>query len=159
MSNKKIKNSKQLETIISRCKKEGKRVAFTNGCFDILHPGHISYLEAAKKRCDILVVALNTDLSVRQIKGPARPVMKLKDRQKIIAALEVVDYVTSFSETTPRKLIGQLKPGLVIKGGDWSVKNIVGKNIVNSYGGKAISVKYLKGYSSNSIIQRIKDNL
>lgn len=155
MSNTKIKNLKDLKRIISELRKKKKKIAFTNGCFDILHPGHIKYLEDAKKKSDILIVALNTDSSVRRIKGPARPIIKLKDRQKIVAALEVVDYVTSFSQASPEKLIRQLMPDFVIKGGDWKVKDIVGADIITSYGGEAISVKYHKGYSTSSIIGRI----
>lgn len=156
MSNRKIKSLKQLKRIISKCKKKKRKVAFTNGCFDILHPGHISYLEDAKKRADILIVALNTDSSVRLIKGPARPIMKLKNRQKLVAALENVDYVTSFSETTPLRLITQLRPDLVIKGGDWKVKDIVGREVITKYGGKAVSVKYKKGHSTTGIVRKIK---
>lgn len=156
MNNKKIKNPEQLKKIISECKKRKKKIAFTNGCFDILHAGHVSYLKDAKKRADILIAALNTDSSVRRIKGPSRPVAGLRDRQEVIAALESVDYVTSFPETTPLRLISKLKPDLVVKGGDWKVKDIVGREAVAAYGGKAISVKYRKGYSTSSIIRKIK---
>ena len=156
MSNRKIKSPKQLGKIISQCKKKKRKVAFTNGCFDILHPGHISYLKEAKEKSAVLIVALNTDSSVRRIKGPTRPIAKLRDRQRAVAALESVDYVTSFPETTPLRLISELKPDLLIKGGDWKAKDIVGRKVVAKYGGKAISVKYIKGYSTSSIIKKIK---
>ncbi len=155
LSNTKIKNIKQLKAIINKCRKKGEKIAFTNGCFDILHPGHILYLKDAKKRADVLIVALNTDWSVKRIKGPSRPIMKLRDRERIVAALESVDYVISFSETTPERLISQLKPDFVIKGGDWKAKDIVGRKVVANYGGKAVSVRYRKGYSSSNIIQKI----
>ncbi len=156
MSNKKIKSPKQLVKIISKYKKKKRKIAFTNGCFDILHPGHISYLEEAKRKSDVLIVALNADSSVRRIKGQARPISKLRDRQRIVAALESVDYVTSFSETTPLRLISRLKPDLLIKGGDWKATDIVGRKVVAKYGGKAVSVKYKKGYSTSSIVKKIK---
>ncbi|MFH0731856.1 MAG: D-glycero-beta-D-manno-heptose 1-phosphate adenylyltransferase [Candidatus Omnitrophota bacterium] len=151
----KIIKPEQLKGIISAHKKNGRKIAFTNGCFDLLHPGHVSYLTAAKKRCDILIVALNTDSSIRQIKGDLRPIMKLADRQKVVAALEAVDYVTSFPQKTPLKLISELKPDFVIKGGDWKAKDIIGADIVACYGGKAISVNYKNGYSSSDIIRKI----
>ena len=155
MISKKIKTQNQLKAIISKQRKK-KTIAFTNGCFDILHSGHVEYLEEAKKRADILIVGLNTDSSVRKIKGPRRPVVALVDRQKVTAALESVDYVTSFSEPTPLELISKLKPHLIIKGGDWKPKNIVGRSIVSCYGGKAISVKYRKGHSSTGILKKMK---
>jgi len=159
MTSRKIKSPGQLKKIIFRCKKGKKRIAFTNGCFDILHHGHISYLEAAKNKADILVVALNTDVSIKKIKGLSRPIMKLKDRQSIVAALACVDYVTSFNETTPLNLIKEIKPDLIIKGADWKVNDIVGGKFVSSYGGKAVNVKYLKGYSTTDIIEKIKNGL
>lgn len=159
MHNKKIKNCMQLKKIVSQVKKKNKKIAFTNGCFDLLHVGHIEYLKSAKKMADILIVALNTDTSIRKIKGPARPIMKLKDRQRIIAALESVDYVTSFSESTPLSLIRKLKPDLIIKGADWKVKDIVGKNFVAAYGGRAVNVKYQKGYSTAGILEEISKRL
>lgn len=155
MSSTKIKSPEQLRRIVSGCRKRKERIAFANGCFDILHAGHINYLEDAKKKCDVLIVALNTDSSVRQIKGSSRPIVKLRDRQKIIAALEIVDYVTSFSETTPKRLISQLRPDLVVKGGDWKVKDIIGREAVADYGGRAVSVRYRKGYSTSNIIHKI----
>ena len=155
LSKTKIKNIKQLKAVINKRSKKGEKIAFTNGVFDLLHVGHVIYLKDAKKRADVLIVALNTDSSVKRIKDSSRPIMKLRDRQRLVAALESVDYVTSFSETTPERLISQLKPDFVIKGGDWKVKDIVGRKVVANYGGKAVSVRYRKGYSSSNIIQKI----
>ncbi len=155
MTTKKIKSPEQLKRIIAARKKRKEKIAFTNGCFDILHPGHISYLEQASKKGDVFVVALNTDSSVRRIKGPLRPIMPLKDRQRVMAALECVDYITSFNEPTPLKIITMLKPNFIIKGADWKVKDIVGRDVVSAYGGKAIAIKYIKGYSTSDIINKI----
>lgn len=157
MINKKIKSPQQLVKILTRFRKKGKKIAFTNGCFDILHLGHVTYLESAKKMADILVLALNSDHSVKKIKGSMRPVTKLRERQKIIAALESVDYVTAFSESTPLKLITKLKPDIIVKGGDWRVEDIVGKDFVSSYGGKAVNIKYLKGHSTSDVLKKLSD--
>lgn len=157
MINKKIKSPQQLVKILTQFRKKGKKIAFTNGCFDILHLGHVTYLESAKKMADILVLALNSDHSVKKIKGSMRPVTKLRERQKIIAALESVDYVTAFSESTPLKLITKLKPDIIVKGGDWRVEDIVGKDFVSSYGGKAVNIKYLKGHSTSDVLKKLSD--
>ncbi len=154
----KIKSPKKLKKIITRLKKRGFKVAFTNGCFDILHYGHVSYLEKAKRLADILIVALNSDGSVKRIKGKARPVMKLRNRMRIIAALECVDFVTSFNQSTPLEVIKLLKPDILIKGGDWSQDSIVGKDIVNSYGGNVATIPYIKGQSSTKFIKIINEN-
>ena len=155
MSRKKIQNIKNLKKIITRLKKRGKSVAFTNGCFDLLHYGHIKYLKAAKKTANVLIVALNSDDSVRKIKGKNRPLTKLRQRMEIIAGLEFVDYVTSFKESTPYRVIKILKPNILIKGGDWQFDKIVGKKFVESYGGKVISAIYDKSVSTTKIIKGI----
>ncbi|MBN1405457.1 MAG: D-glycero-beta-D-manno-heptose 1-phosphate adenylyltransferase [Candidatus Omnitrophica bacterium] len=155
MTTAKIKSHKQLTAIVSSLKRKKKKVAFTNGCFDILHAGHVKYLEDAAKKADILIVALNTDSSIRRIKGPIRPLTKLKDRQYVVAALGCVDYVTSFSEPTPLALIKNLKPDFIIKGADWKVSDIVGRDFVSTYGGIAATVLYKKGYSTTAIIKKI----
>ena len=151
----KIQNIKNLKKIITRLRKRGKCIAFTNGCFDLLHYGHIKYLKAAKKTTDILIVALNSDGSVKKIKGKNRPLTKLRQRMEIVAGLESVDYVTSFKETTPYKIIKILRPDILIKGGDWKTDKIVGTKFVEAYGGKAISVIYDKSISTTKIIKGI----
>ena len=151
----KVKNPAALKRILSALKKKGKRIAFTNGCFDILHYGHAKYLEDAKKLADILIVAVNDDSSVRRLKGAKRPLFLLGDRMKVLAALESVDFVTFFKEDTPAEIITLLKPDLVIKGGDYAVKEIVGNDIVSSYGGRVRRVKFQAGYSVSSLIKKI----
>lgn len=137
-------------------KKKKETVVFTNGCFDILHPGHVTYLEKAKHLGDRLVVALNTDASTRRLKGPTRPVNPLKDRATVMAALESVDYVTWFGEDTPLKLITQLEPNILVKGGDYQASNIVGAKEVKALGGKVKTIPFVKGKSTSSIIKKMK---
>ena len=151
----KIKTRTVLKKLITSHKRAGKRIAFTNGCFDILHYGHVKYLQNAKKSADILIVAINSDSSVRGLKGRKRPIVTLKNRMGVVAALESVDYVTSFNESTPAKIITFLKPDIVIKGGDYKPDEIVGKNIVSAYGGSVKSVAFEKGHSVTSLIKRI----
>ena len=139
-------------------KKRGEKVVFTNGCFDILHLGHIKYLEKAKASGNKLIVAVNSDCSVRRIKENARPIIPEEERAILVAALECVDYVIIFTESSPLNLIKALKPDVLVKGGDWDKKDIVGKDFVESYGGEVISVDFAKGYSTSSIIARIKKN-
>jgi D-beta-D-heptose 7-phosphate kinase/D-beta-D-heptose 1-phosphate adenosyltransferase len=151
----KIKSPEELKKIILRLKRGRRKIAFTNGCFDILHYGHIDYLQNAKRLADLLIVAINSDSSVKRIKGKDRPVVKLKNRMRIVAALEAVDFVTSFSQNTPLNLIKLLKPDILVKGKDWSKDRIVGRDIVESYGGKVIRLPLIKGQSSSKIIKRI----
>jgi rfaE bifunctional protein nucleotidyltransferase chain/domain len=136
-------------------KREGKKVIFTNGCFDILHAGHIRLFQAAKKWGDILIVALNDDASVRRIKGPGRPIFPLAERWEILEAIEDIDFLTSFCEDTPKKIITVLLPDILVKGGDWRPEEVVGKEEVEAAGGKVVTVPYLKGHSSSSIIRKI----
>ena len=152
----KIKKLKALKGIISASKKRGERIVFTNGCFDILHLGHIKYLKKASKLGDKLVVAVNSDSSVRKIKGKTRPVFGEQERANLVAALNCVDYVIIFKAGTPLRLIKALRPDVLVKGGDWRKQNIVGKDFVESYGGKVARVAFVKGYSTSSIIARIK---
>jgi D-beta-D-heptose 7-phosphate kinase/D-beta-D-heptose 1-phosphate adenosyltransferase len=138
-------------------KKRGKnKVVFTNGCFDILHAGHVTYLERARKLGDILIVALNSDASTRRLKGAGRPVNPLQDRAKVIAALESVSYVTSFGEDTPLKMIKRLKPDILVKGGDYEVKSIVGYEDVITSGGSVRTLPFLEGRSTTRIISKAK---
>jgi rfaE bifunctional protein nucleotidyltransferase chain/domain len=155
----KIKTLNALCRIVDQEKKSGKVIGFTNGCFDILHAGHVKYLEKAKAEGDILIVALNSDASVARIKARGRPVTGQKSRAAVLAALESVDYVLTFEETTPLKIIKNLKPDILIKGGDWKKEDIVGADFVKSYGGRVKSLTFLKGYSTTSIIKSILKKL
>jgi D-glycero-beta-D-manno-heptose 1-phosphate adenylyltransferase len=150
----KIKNSKNLSGILSALRRKGKKIVFTNGCFDILHVGHVNYLSKARRLGDILVIGLNSDSSVKKIKGKGRPINKESDRAKVLSALYFVDYITSFNETTPENLIKKLKPDILVKGGDWKIEDIVGGAYVRSYGGKVKNIPFVKGYSTTSIIER-----
>ncbi|MCX5686227.1 MAG: D-glycero-beta-D-manno-heptose 1-phosphate adenylyltransferase [Candidatus Omnitrophica bacterium] len=155
-SAKKIKNSADLNKILKRLKKTGKKIVFTNGCFDILHVGHVTYLEKARPLGDILVVGLNSDRSVREIKGRGRPINSQRDRAKVLAALSFVDYVTIFDEPTPEELIRSLEPGILVKGGDWGSNDIVGGNFVRSIGGRVVTIPFVNGYSTTSLINKMK---
>ena len=150
----KIKKQLNLKTIVATLKKHKKTIVFTNGCFDILHLGHIRYLEAAKRLGDVLVVGLNSDSSVRKIK-PGRPINNQESRAGVLTALECVDFITIFNQDTPLKLIKLFKPDILVKGADWKEEDIVGADFVQSYGGKVKTIKYLKGYSTTSLIEKI----
>ena len=154
----KIKSLSALKRIIAAFKKSGKRIVFTNGCFDILHFGHAKYLEDAKRKGDILVVAVNCDSSVRRIKGAKRPVVSQDYRLGMLAALESVDYVFLFGEDTPLKVIKALKPDILVKGADWHKGSIVGSDFVKGLGGKVATVKLVKGLSTSNIIKKIAQN-
>ncbi len=138
-----------------RLKREGKRIVFTNGCFDILHYGHVKYLQDAKAKGDYLVVAVNSDSSVKKIKGKGRPVVPQGDRMRTLAVLGCVDFVLLFNEDDPLKLIKAIKPDFLIKGSDWSKKSIVGASFVESYGGKVLTVTLVKNRSTSAIIKKI----
>jgi D-beta-D-heptose 7-phosphate kinase/D-beta-D-heptose 1-phosphate adenosyltransferase len=131
-------------------------VVFTNGCFDLLHQGHVSYLAQARKLGDYLVVALNSDSSVRKLKGPGRPLNSLRDRMEVMASLECVDYVTWFSQDTPLALIKKIRPDILVKGGDWKANQIVGANDVLSWGGRVYSLPYVRGKSTTRLIAKAK---
>ena len=133
----------------------GKRVVFTNGCFDLLHPGHIRYLTEARALGDVLLVALNSDSSVKRIKGEGRPILNELERAEVMAGLECVDYVTIFDEETPRELIAALLPDVLVKGGDWPIDRIVGREEVEAAGGRVLSLPYIEGSSTTDIIERI----
>lgn len=135
--------------------KKSQSVVFTNGCFDILHPGHVQYLQEARSCGDFLVVGLNSDSSVRRLKGDQRPIQNEQDRAVVLAALSSVDAVVIFSEDTPLNLIQQLRPGVLVKGGDWSVDEIVGGPDVLSWGGEVRSLSFKEGSSTTSIVHRI----
>ncbi len=155
----KVKTLEVLSRIVSGLKRQKKTIVFTNGCFDILHYGHAKYLEDAKKLGDCLVVGLNSDSSVRVVKKDKnRPINSEQDRASVLAALSCVDYIVIFNELTPLKLIGKLKPDILVKGGDWKKEDVVGKDIVESYGGRVQIIPYLKGYSTTNIIKSIIKN-
>lgn len=151
----KIHKLEDLREIRQELKREGKKVVFTNGCFDLLHSGHIHIFKEAKKQGDVLIVAVNDDFSVRKIKGPSRPIFPLEERLEILEALEEIDYLISFSEETPQKIIASLLPDVLVKGGDWRVEEVVGRREVEEAGGKVVIVPYLEGHSSSEIIERI----
>ncbi len=144
-----------LTTAISGLKADGKTIVFTNGCFDLLHTGHIKLLNEAKQLGDVLVVAINSDSSVRKLKGSNRPYLKIEDRKRILSSLESVDYVVEFSEDTPLNLIRSLRPDIIVKGGDYTVDKVVGKDIVESYGGRVHIVELKEGVSTTKIAKRI----
>ena len=151
----KIKERKELKTVTERLKKEGKRIVFTNGCFDLIHVGHTRYLEKAKKLGDVLIVGVNSDRSVRTIKGKKRPVIPEEERAEVLAALRCVDLVVIFDEPDPLNIISSLKPDVLVKGGDWSEDAIIGREVVESIGGKVVRIPEIKGASSSSIIDKI----
>lgn len=134
-----------------------KTIVFTNGCFDILHVGHVRYLGDAKHLGDILVVGINDDESVKRLKGPGRPLNSRLERQEVLLALRMVDYVCVFEEDTPLKLIEQVQPDVLVKGGDWPVQTIVGGDFVRAYGGKVMSLPYLEGYSTTNVMRRLRE--
>ncbi len=141
-----------------RLRFEGRKVVFTNGCFDLLHPGHVRYLRQSRALGDALIVALNSDRSVRELKGPGRPILEEAERAEVMAALECVDYVTIFDDSTPRELIATLLPDVLVKGGDWGVDQIVGRHEVESAGGIVLSLPFVEGSSTTDIINRIIDH-
>ena len=138
-------------------KRNGRRVVFTNGCFDLLHPGHIDSLEKARALGDVLVVGLNSDASVRQLKGAGRPVLPERERAEILAALECVDGVVIFDALTPREVIARLLPDVLVKGGDWASDQIVGREEVEAAGGRVVSIPVVAGYSTTEILRKIRD--
>jgi len=142
--------------IRKKLKDEDKKLVFTNGCFDIIHKGHITYLKQAKELGDFLVIGLNSDKSVKKLKGESRPVNKEEDREYVLENLKPVDAVVIFEEDTPYNLIDSIKPDILVKGGDWSADKIVGSDIVIANGGKVLSLGYVDNYSTTSIIDKLK---
>lgn len=146
--------SKALDEFLA--KNEGKKIVFTNGCFDIIHKGHVTYLNEAKKLGDLLVVGLNSDASVKRLKGPERPINNELDRQYVMSQLKPVDFVEIFTDDTPLNLILKVKPGILVKGGDWKIEQIVGGKEVIANGGEVYSLNFVDGYSTTSIINKIQ---
>jgi D-beta-D-heptose 7-phosphate kinase/D-beta-D-heptose 1-phosphate adenosyltransferase len=147
----------ELWQVAGRERRGPRRVVFTNGCFDLLHPGHIQTLEAARSLGDILVVGINSDRSVRGLKGPDRPVIPESERAEILAALEAVDFVVIFDDETPRALIAGLLPDVLVKGADWGADEIVGRTEVEAAGGRVVSIPLQPGYSTSAILKAIHD--
>jgi rfaE bifunctional protein nucleotidyltransferase chain/domain len=154
MKNKIISRS-QINHVISTLKKEGQKIVFTNGCFDLLHVGHVRYLQEAASLADCLIVGLNNDRSVREIKGPKRPLIEEDQRAEVLAALACVGYVVLFDEADPFKLIESIRPDILVKGADWSLDKIIGADLVHSYGGEVCRVDVVPLISTSEIIQRI----
>jgi len=152
---KKIVTVNQLREIVQRAQAEGKVVVQCHGCFDILHRGHVDYLSKARALGDILIVGVNTDSSVRRLKGANRPIVQEDDRAAVLAALAVVDYACLFDQDTPYELIRALVPDILVKGADWSVGDIVGKDIVEAAGGAVRTIEFLPNRSTSNIIQKI----
>ena len=135
---------------------KGKKVVFTNGCFDILHLGHVEYLNEAKAQGDLLIVAINSDESVRKLKGPDRPINNEEDRAKMLLNLKAVDCVQVFTEQTPLEIIKLIRPQVLVKGGDWKPEQIVGADVVQSYGGEVKSLMFKEGYSTSNLIKSVQ---
>ncbi len=152
---KKIRTKDELRDILQDHKGRGKRIVFTNGCFDILHIGHVRCLEEAKKHGDILIVALNSDRSIRSIKGPSRPFTPEAERAEILSALACVDYVVIFDEPDPLELISSLKPNILVKGGDWTPETTIGREVVEGTGGSVVIIPHIQGVSTSTIVDRI----
>ncbi len=137
-------------------KKQNKKIVFTNGCFDLIHKGHIILLQKAKSQGDLLVIAINSDDSIRKLKGKNRPIFPDYERAEILASFWMVDFVTIFSEETPYKIISELKPDVLVKGGDWKIAEVVGRDIVEANGGRVVIIPQVEGSSTSEIIGRIK---
>lgn len=151
----KVVGREELMRRVAEAKGAGRRVVFTNGCYDLLHPGHVRLLEKSRELGDILVLALNSDRSVRENKGANRPIIPENERAEIAAALAAVDYVVLFDEPTPREIIARVLPDVLVKGSDWGVDEIVGREEVEAAGGRVVSVPLEPGYSTSSIIEKI----
>jgi rfaE bifunctional protein nucleotidyltransferase chain/domain len=154
----KLKSFEEIKSIVVRARNNGKRVAFTNGCFDLLHRGHVHVLRAARACADLLIVGINSDQSVKQIKGPARPVLPECDRCELVGAMEMVDFIVLFNEPDPYSLISAIRPDVLVKGGDWNTDKIIGGDLVEEGGGEVVVVPYIKGFSTTEIIERIKNS-
>jgi len=152
-----VVSQRELFEQVAAARRAGRRIAFTNGCFDLLHPGHIRSLEQARSSGDCLVVAVNSDRSVREMKGPGRPLVDQNERAELLAALAAVDWVVIFDEPTPERLIARLLPDVLVKGEDWAPGEIAGRAAVESAGGRVLRIPIEPGYSTSEIIQRIRN--
>lgn len=151
----KIITRNKLAGILARLRNKGKKIVFTNGCFDLLHVGHVRYLNKAKKYGDILVVALNTDASVRKLKGATRPLVPQQERAEVLGGLAAVDYITFFQEETPAAIISELKPQVLAKGADYKIKDIVGNRFMKDNNGRVVRIPLAKGQSTSNIVKSI----
>lgn len=152
-----IVSEEELMALVGRANRGSRRIVFTNGCFDLLHPGHIQTLEQARALGDVLVVGLNSDAGVRKAKGDSRPVTPENERAELLAALQAVDFVVLFGEPTPRELISQLLPDVLVKGADWGATEIVGREEVERAGGRVVSIPLEEGYSTTGILEKIRN--
>ena len=152
-----LKSLEEIKTIREKLKKENKKVVFTNGCFDLIHAGHVDYLTKARAFGDILIVGLNSDSSIRRIKGDKRPILLEDERAFVISNIKPVDYVTIFQEDTPAELIEELIPNILVKGADWAIENIVGRDVVEANGGEVKTIKFVNNQSTTKIISSILD--
>ncbi len=155
MTVKKFKELAELQKIRRVLRSKKRKVVFTNGCFDLVHSGHVHLFREAKKLGDVFIVALNEDESVRRLKGKSRPIFTLEERLEILGAIGAIDYLTSFSEDTPQRVIAALLPDILVKGGDWKPGEVVGREEVERAGGRVVIIPYLEGRSSSEIIDRI----
>ncbi len=153
---KKVMSAAEAVAVAEHLRHEGKVVVFTNGVFDLLHPGHVRYLQEARREGDALIVGLNSDRSVRAIKGPARPITPEAERAEVLAALACVDAVVVFDEETPHQIITRLQPDVLVKGADWASDAIVGRDVVEARGGRVVRIALAEGYSTSAIISRIR---
>ncbi len=153
----KITTPETLSKIIAAKRLYGQKIVFTNGCFDLLHPGHIRYLAAARDLGNFLIIGLNSDASVQRLKGPNRPIQNENVRAELMAALHIVDAIVIFNEDTPLELISYLKPDVLVKGGDYTVKTIVGADVVLEHGGRVEVIPFETGFSTTNLIQKIKN--
>ena len=151
----KLKTLEIIKNEIQPLQQQGKKIVFTNGCFDILHAGHVDIFQQARNLGDALVVAVNSDISIKKIKGEKRPVVPQAQRMQVLAALEAIDYVVIFDEENPLKIIKELQPDILVKGGDWPVETIVGREIVEKKGGKVLSIPLMEGISTTNIIEEV----
>ena len=152
----KIKSWAALARIVRQADGRRRTVVFTNGCFDLLHAGHVKLLERAKRLGDVLIVGVNSDRSVRTLKGPGRPLVAQRDRALLLAALHSVDYVTVFDQATPLELLKRLRPHVLVKGADWGASEIIGRELIQARGGRVVRLPLLKGHSTSRLIERIR---
>ena len=154
----KIKTFSQIKETVNSLKAQNKKIVFTNGCFDLIHAGHVDYLKKAKQLGDVLIIGLNSDSSIKSIKGEKRPINNQDDRAAILSAFYFVDYVVIFEQDTPYELINVVKPDILVKGSDWRNKTIVGSDIVDNTGGRVVLIEYLEGKSTTATIEKILKN-
>ena len=147
----------KLAPVLQNLQNQGKKVVFTNGVFDLLHLGHVTYLQESRKKGDLLVVGLNSDASVRRIKGPLKPLLRVHERAEMLLALECVDYTTFFEEDDPYNIIKILRPDILVKGGDWAIDKIIGGDLVQSWGGKVLNIPVVEGRSTTNLIQMVRE--